>query len=104
MAVGQLQDEVPRVPNEAAAGLEQPLLQARQRPTLDGTGEGESAQEIAEVVRDDAQEHYQQQAASTAASGTVLQLTRECRYQLQRRYSKGWWPRIYAPVSKKINR
>ena len=28
--------------DEAAAGLEQPLVQARQRPTLDGTGEGES--------------------------------------------------------------
>ena len=30
VAFGQLQDEVPGVPNEAAAGLEQPLLQARQ--------------------------------------------------------------------------
>jgi hypothetical protein len=56
VAFGQLQDEVPRVPNEAAAGLEQPLLQARQRPTLDGTGEGESAQEIPELGRDDPQE------------------------------------------------
>jgi hypothetical protein len=30
VAFGQLRDEVPDVPNEAAAGLEQPLLQARQ--------------------------------------------------------------------------
>ena len=29
VALGQLQDEVPSVPNEAAAGLEQSLLQAR---------------------------------------------------------------------------
>jgi len=35
VALGQLQDEVPGVPNEAPAGLEQALLQAR-RPALDG--------------------------------------------------------------------
>jgi len=29
---GQLQDEVPGMPNEAPAGLEQALLQARPRP------------------------------------------------------------------------
>ena len=29
VALGQLHDEVPSVPNEAAAGLEQSLLQAR---------------------------------------------------------------------------
>jgi hypothetical protein len=52
----QLQDEVPGMPNEATAGLEEPLLGARQGPTLDRMGEGESAQEIPEVVRDDPQE------------------------------------------------
>ncbi len=41
VARGQLQDEVPGVPNEAATGLEQPLLEARQRPVLDGEGPGE---------------------------------------------------------------
>jgi len=34
VAFGQLEDEVPGVPNEAPAGLEQALLQARQRPVL----------------------------------------------------------------------
>jgi hypothetical protein len=42
VAVGQLEDEVPGMPDQAAAGLEQPLLQARQRPTLNGKG-GERA-------------------------------------------------------------
>src|SRR5262245_10181076 len=55
-ALGELQDEVPGMPNEAATGLEEPLLEARQRPALDSRGEGEPAQEIPEVVRDDAQE------------------------------------------------
>jgi hypothetical protein len=30
VALGQLEDEVPRMPDEAPAGLEQPLLQARE--------------------------------------------------------------------------
>jgi hypothetical protein len=30
VALGQLEDEVPSVPNEAPTGLEQPLLQPRQ--------------------------------------------------------------------------
>jgi hypothetical protein len=29
-ALGQLEDEIPGMPDEALAGLEQPLLQARQ--------------------------------------------------------------------------
>src|SRR2546422_5758615 len=32
LAFGQLQDEVPGMPDEASAGLEQALLEARQRP------------------------------------------------------------------------
>src|SRR3989442_9416213 len=36
VALGQLEDEVPSVRNEAPAGLEQALLEARQRPALDG--------------------------------------------------------------------
>ena len=47
---GQLEDEVSGVPNQASAGLEQSLLQARQRPVLDGEGQDQSAQEIAEIV------------------------------------------------------
>ena len=56
VAFGQLQDEEPGVPDQAPASLEKPLLQARQRPVLDGPGEGESAQEIPEVVGDDPEE------------------------------------------------
>ena len=56
VALGQLQDEVPSMPDEAPAGLEHPLLQARQRPALDGDGQDEPAQEIAEVVGDHPEE------------------------------------------------
>ncbi len=40
--------------DEAPAGLEEPLLQARQGPTLDGAGQDQPAQQTAEVVADDA--------------------------------------------------
>ena len=53
MALGQLRDEVSGVPNEAATGLEQALLETRERPTLDGERQDEPAQQIAEVVGDD---------------------------------------------------
>jgi len=56
VAFGQLQDGVPGMSDEAAAGLEEPLLEARQGPVLDGEGEGEPAQEIAEVGGDHPQE------------------------------------------------
>jgi len=45
VAFGQLADEVPDVPNEAAAGLERALLQARQRPALDGERQDEPTRE-----------------------------------------------------------
>jgi len=54
VAFGQLQDEVPGISDEAPAGLEGPLLEARQRPTLDGEREDKPAQEIAEMVGEDA--------------------------------------------------
>jgi hypothetical protein len=38
VALGQLQDEVSGVPNEASAGLEQPLLETREGPALNGDG------------------------------------------------------------------
>jgi len=44
------------MPNQAAAGLEQPLLQARERPALDGERQDEPAQKISQVVGDDPQE------------------------------------------------
>jgi hypothetical protein len=55
-ALGELEHEIPGMSNQAPACLEQPLLQARQRPILDGEGQGKPAQEIAKIVRDDAQE------------------------------------------------
>jgi hypothetical protein len=56
VAFGKLQGEVPGMPDEAAAGLEQALLQARQRPALDGERQDQSTQEIAEVLGDDPEE------------------------------------------------
>src|SRR5262245_14084948 len=44
------------MPDQAPAGLEEPLLEARQRPTLNGGGQDEPTQEIAEVVGDDPEE------------------------------------------------
>jgi hypothetical protein len=55
-ALGQLEHEVASMSDETPAGLEQPQLQARQGPALDGTGEREPPQQIAEVVRDDPRE------------------------------------------------
>ncbi len=52
MAFGHLQDEVPGMSDEASAGLEEPLLQARERPALDGERQMEPAQEIPQVVGD----------------------------------------------------
>jgi len=51
-AFGELEHEVPSVPNETSTGLEEPVLETRQRPTLDGEWQGEPTQEIAEVVGD----------------------------------------------------
>ena len=38
------------MPDQPPAGLEEPLLEARQGPTPDGTGQCKPAQEIAEIV------------------------------------------------------
>jgi len=51
-ALGLLKHEVPSMPDEAPAGLEQPLLETREGPALDGDGQDEPAQQIAEVVGD----------------------------------------------------
>src|SRR5437870_1882026 len=53
MAFGQLQNEVPGVPDEAPAGFEEPLPETHQGRTLDGGRQGKPTQEIAEVARDD---------------------------------------------------
>jgi hypothetical protein len=38
VALSKLQDEVPGMPDQASAGLEEPLLEARQGPAVDGPG------------------------------------------------------------------
>ena len=40
------------MPDQGLAGLEEPLLQARQGPSLDGDGQNQPTQQIAEVVSD----------------------------------------------------
>ena len=58
VVLGQLEDEVPRMPDQATARLEEPLLETCKRPTLHGWGQDEPSQQIAEVVGD----HSEQQA------------------------------------------
>jgi hypothetical protein len=53
---GELQSEVSGMPDEAVAGLEQPLLETREGPALDGDGQNQPAQQIAEVVGDHPEE------------------------------------------------
>ena len=50
VALDQLEDEVSSVRNEAPAGLEEPLLETRQGPALDGDRQNKPAEQIAEVV------------------------------------------------------
>ena len=56
VALGQLEHEVPRMPDQPPAGLEEPLLETRQGPALDGDGQDEPTQQIPEIVRADAQQ------------------------------------------------
>lgn len=49
---GKLQGEVPSMPEEETAGLEQSPLRARQLPALDGDQQDQPTQESAEVVGD----------------------------------------------------
>src|SRR5262249_4758791 len=52
VSFGELQGEVPGMPNEASAGLEQPLLKTREGAALNGDGEEEPTQQVAEIVGD----------------------------------------------------
>jgi hypothetical protein len=56
VAFGELQGEVPGMPDEPAARLEEPLLEAREGPSLDGEGQGQPAKQVAEVVGEDSEE------------------------------------------------
>src|SRR5438874_7745517 len=53
VAFGKVQGEGPSMPDEASARLEEPLLETGEGPVLDGNGQNEPAQQIAEVVGDD---------------------------------------------------
>jgi hypothetical protein len=43
------------MPNEAPAGLEEPLLETRQPPAPDGEGQDQPSRRIADVIRYDPQ-------------------------------------------------
>jgi hypothetical protein len=103
VALGQLQDEVSRMPDEAPAGLDQPLLQARSRPTLNGEGQNKSAQEIAEIVRDDAQEqpHLIGMEAVTGEPSPVVVKERTAMRPVSRRMLRPTRP---CPIPRAPNR
>ena len=44
------------MPDQPPAGLEEPLLETRQGPALDGDRQNEPAQQIAEVIGNDPEE------------------------------------------------
>jgi len=50
VSFGKLQSEVPGMPDDAAPRLEEPLLKACQRPTLNGWRQDEASQKNADVV------------------------------------------------------
>jgi hypothetical protein len=56
VTLGKLEHEVPRMPDQAPADLEEPLLEARQGPSLDGDGQNQPTQLIVEVVGDHPEE------------------------------------------------
>ena len=56
VALGQLEHEVPHVPDQPPAGLEEPLLETRKGPALDVDRQGEPTQPIAEIIGDDAKD------------------------------------------------
>jgi len=55
-AFGELQGEVPSMPDETSARPEQPLLKTRERPALDGDGQSGPAQQAAAVIGDHPEE------------------------------------------------
>jgi len=51
VAFGELQGEVPRMPDEASARVEQPLLEAREGPALDGDRQDQPTQQDCRCCR-----------------------------------------------------
>jgi hypothetical protein len=71
------------MPDEASARLEEPLLEARQRPALDGNRQDQPAQQIAEVVGDDPEQQAdlvraEAVARETRSMGSFLALFDPC--------------------------
>jgi hypothetical protein len=56
VTLGKPEHEVPRMPDQALAGLEEPLLETRHGPSPDGDGQNQPTQQIAEVVGDHPEE------------------------------------------------
>ena len=56
VALSELEHKVPGMADQASTGLEEPLLETREGPALNGDGQDEPAQQIAEVVGDDREE------------------------------------------------
>jgi hypothetical protein len=77
------------MPDQPPAGLEEPLLETRQGPAPDGDGKDEPSQQIAEVVRDDAQEQAHL-VGSEAVAGEPGGALRQ-RGTLEGRVSCGCW-------------
>jgi hypothetical protein len=73
VALGQLEDEVPRMPDQPPTRLEEPLLETREGPALDGDGQDEPTEQIAEVVGDNAEQqpHLVGSEAVTGKAGPV---------------------------------
>ena len=69
LALGELQDEVPRMPDQATTGLEQPPLETRQGPALDGDRQDQPTQQIAQIVsyHPEEQAHCAKARASASA-------------------------------------
>ena len=60
--LGQQQPVIPRVLDQPTAGLHQPVLQARQRPTLDPVRQSEPSPQVAQVVGQHAELEFLPQA------------------------------------------
>lgn len=71
MTLGKLEYEVPRMPDQPPAGLEEPFSETRQGPALDGQRQGQPAEQIAEIVGDDSQEQADLVRGGTETAGCL---------------------------------
>ena len=73
MVFGQLAYEVPGILDEAPAGRDEPLLETRQGPALDGERQDKPAQEMAESVGHDPHEHAHRMGADPRGQESRVQ-------------------------------